>query len=31
LKNATKYLPSEVAEQLRQAHLLSGTRSRRRK
>jgi 3-methyladenine DNA glycosylase AlkD len=31
LKNATKYLPSEVAERLRQAHLLSGTRSRRRK
>jgi 3-methyladenine DNA glycosylase AlkD len=31
LKNATKYLPPEVAEHLRQAHLLSGTRSSRRK
>ena len=28
LKNATKYLPSEVAEHLRQAHLSSGVRSR---
>jgi 3-methyladenine DNA glycosylase AlkD len=31
LKNATKYLPSEVAERLRQAHLPSGTRGRRRR
>ena len=31
LKNATKYLPSEVAEHLHQAHLLSGTRCRHRK
>ena len=29
LKNATKYLPPEVAVRLRQAHLLSDTRSRR--
>ena len=29
LKNATKYLPPEVAERLLQAHLPSGTRSRR--
>jgi 3-methyladenine DNA glycosylase AlkD len=29
LKNATKYLPPEVAERLRQAHLSSGTRGRR--
>jgi 3-methyladenine DNA glycosylase AlkD len=31
LKNATKYLPPEVAERLRQAHLLSTTRGRRRR
>ena len=31
LKNATKYLPSEVAERLRQAHLPRGTRGRRRR
>jgi 3-methyladenine DNA glycosylase AlkD len=31
LKNATKYLPPEVAERLLQAHLPSGTRSRRRR
>jgi 3-methyladenine DNA glycosylase AlkD len=31
LKNATKYLPPEVAERLRQAHFPSGTCSRRRK
>jgi 3-methyladenine DNA glycosylase AlkD len=31
LKNATKYLPPEVAERLRQAHLLGGTRSPHRK
>ena len=30
LKNATKYLPPEVAERLLQAHLPSGTRGRRR-
>ena len=30
LKNATKYLPPEVAERLLQAHLPSGTRSPRR-
>jgi 3-methyladenine DNA glycosylase AlkD len=29
LKNATKYLPPEVAERLRQAHLPSGARGRR--
>ena len=31
LKNATKYLSPEVAERLLQAHLPSGTRSRRRR
>jgi 3-methyladenine DNA glycosylase AlkD len=31
LKNATKYLPPEVAERLLQAHLPSGTRGRRRR
>jgi 3-methyladenine DNA glycosylase AlkD len=31
LKNATKYLPSELAERLRQAHLPSETRGRRRR
>lgn len=31
LKNATKYLPPEVAEHLLQAHLPSGGRSRRRR
>jgi 3-methyladenine DNA glycosylase AlkD len=31
LKNATKYLPSEVAERLLQAHLPSGTRGGRRR
>jgi 3-methyladenine DNA glycosylase AlkD len=30
LKNATKYLPPEVAERLLQTHLPSGNRSRRR-
>jgi 3-methyladenine DNA glycosylase AlkD len=30
LKNATKYLPPEMAERLRQAHLQGGTRDRRR-
>jgi 3-methyladenine DNA glycosylase AlkD len=30
LKNATKYLPAEVAERLRQAHLLGTARGRRR-
>ena len=30
LKNATKHLPPEVAKRLRQAHLPSGTRGRRR-
>ena len=31
LKNATKYLPPEVGERLRQAHLPSDTRGRRRR
>jgi len=31
LKNATKYLPPEVAERLLRAHLPSGSRSRRRR
>jgi 3-methyladenine DNA glycosylase AlkD len=31
LKNATKYFPPEVAERLLQAHLASGSRSRRRR
>jgi 3-methyladenine DNA glycosylase AlkD len=31
LKNATKYLPPEVAKRLLQAHLPSGTRGHRRR